>query len=215
MELELYSYWRSSCSWRVRIALSYKGLDFHYAPIHLVRDGGEQHSGEYRLRNPMEEVPVLYVQGQALSQSTAILEYLEEVYPEPALLPNSAMERARVRQLSQIINSGTQPIQNLGVMQKLAKDCGLDKAATQKWSKDWISRGLGAFAQAVASFGGRYSYGDEVSLADCCLVPQLYNARRFGVDLAPLAELVAIESRLSSLPAFVAAHPDAQPDAQL
>jgi maleylpyruvate isomerase len=214
MDLELYSYWRSSCSWRVRIALHHKGLGFHYEPIHLVRDGGEQHSGEYRLRNPMEEVPVLYVQGEPLSQSMAILEYIEEVHPEPALLPKSPMDRARVRQLVQIISSGIQPIQNLGVMQKLAKDYGLDKPATQKWSKDWISRGLGAFAQAVASWGGRYSYGDEVSLADCCLVPQLYNARRFGVDLGLLDRLVAIESELSSQPAFVAAHPDAQPDAQ-
>ena len=214
MELELYSYWRSSCSWRVRIALHYKGLDYHYKPIHLVRDGGEQHSGEYRLRNPMEEVPVLYVDGEPLSQSMAILEYLEECCPEPSLLPSDAKERARVRQLSQIINSGTQPIQNLGVMQKLARDFAVDKESTQKWSRDWIERGLTAFADLARGFGGKYSCGDKVTIADCCLVPQLYNGRRFGVNMEPLADLVAIEKRLALLPAFVAAHPDAQPDAQ-
>ena len=213
MERVLLGYWRSSSSWRVRIALNWKGLAYETVPVHLVADGGRQHRPEHRALNPMRQVPVLLEDGRPLSQSVAILEYLEERHPEPPLLPSDPWERACVRQLTELINSGIQPIQNLAVMQRLKGEFALEPAQAKAWSRGWIEQGFVALEALVETVGGRYSVGDAVSFADLCLVPQLYNARRFEVDLRQFPRLTAIEDRLVELPAFVKAHPDQQPDA--
>ena len=213
MSLTLASYWRSSCSWRVRIALNLKGMSYETLSVHLVKDGGEQHMDAHRGRNPMRELPVLLVDDQPIAQSMAILEYLEETQPKPALLPSSSIDRARVRQMAEVINSGIQPIQNLRVMQKLGRDFDLPKEAQVGWSRDWITFGFDALTKLIESHGGTHSFGDSISMADLCLIPQLYNARRFSVDLDRYPKLLEIEANLQEHPAFVAAHPDAQPDA--
>lgn len=213
MSLSLRSYWRSSCSWRVRIALNWKGLPYDTIPVHLVADGGQQHGASHQRVNPMREVPVLIVDDQPLAQSLAILEYLEESQPTPPLLPKSPVDRARVRQMAEVINSGIQPIQNLRVMQKLGRDFELPKAAQASWSKDWISFGFDALHQLVEIYGGCYAFGEDVSFADLCLIPQLYNARRFKVDLERYPRFLDIEKACEQHPAFAAAHPSQQPDA--
>jgi maleylpyruvate isomerase len=212
--MKLYNYWRSSSSWRVRIALNLKGLTYEYVPVHLVKDGGEQHTPAYRALNPLRTVPTLeFTEGgtvRHLSQSLAILEFLEERYPSPALLPAEFWARARVRMMAELVNSGIQPLQNLAVLQRVKGELkGDDKA----WAAHWIGRGLEALHAMVQQTAGRYCMGDDVSFADVCLVPQLYSARRFGVELAPYALLTRIEAECAQLPAFQAAHADTQPDA--
>ena len=214
MAYTLRSYFRSSCSWRVRIALAYKGLSYETIPVHLLHDGGQQHSDAHRSANPMRELPVLLVGDEPLAQSMAILEYLEESHPSPSLLPTDALSRARVRQMAEVINSGIQPIQNLRVMQKLQKDFNLEKAQTKVWSADWIKFGFDALEKLVCKHGGQYCFGDAVSFADACLVPQVFNARRFDVELSAYPNLTRIEEALNQLPAFEAAHPSKQPDAE-
>jgi maleylacetoacetate isomerase len=213
MDLVLRSYWRSSCSWRVRIGLHWKGLPYKTAAVHLVAEGGQQHGETHRALNPMREVPVLLVNGKPLAQSLAILEYLEETHPHPPLLPEEPIDRARVRQMAEVINSGIQPIQNLRVMQRLGKEFQLEKPDQVEWSRGWIHFGFEALHRLVESHGGTYCFGDQVSLADLCLIPQIYNARRFQVDMNAFPRLVEIETRLHTLPAFIQAHPDQQPDA--
>ena len=213
MNLVLRSYWRSSCSWRVRIALNLKGLAYETLPVHLVEDGGQQHTDAHRSVNPMRELPVLLVNDEPIAQSIAILEYLEEAHPSPSLLPSDSLERARVRQMAEIINSGIQPIQNLRVMQKLGRDFELPKESQVAWSHDWITFGFDGLYPLIEKYSGSCSFGDQISLVDLCLVPQLYNARRFSVDLDRYPKLVAIENHLSAHPAFKAAHPSQQPDA--
>jgi maleylpyruvate isomerase len=213
--LRLYGYWRSSCSWRVRIALNLKGLPYEYVPVHLLQDGGQQHSEAHRARNPMRTVPVLELpdasgKPQYLSQSLAILEYLEECHPTPALLPQDPLARARVRMLAEMVNSGIQPLQNLSVMQHVKGQLAQDDKA---WSAHWITRGLTALQQSVQESAGRYCVGDSVSFADVCLIPQLYASRRFGVDPAAFPVLSRIEAECEKLPAFQAAHASRQPDA--
>jgi maleylpyruvate isomerase len=212
--VKLYNYWRSSASWRVRIGLNLKGLSYEYVPVHLVKDGGEQHSEAYRAINPMRSVPTLeFTEGgkvRHVAQSMAILEYLEERHPSPALLPADPYLRARCRMLSEMVNSGIQPLQNLGVLQRIKGELKGDEKA---WSAYWIDRGLAAFQAAVQETAGTYCLGEAVSFADIYLVPQLYGARRFGVDLQPYALLTRIEAACASLPAFQAAHADRQPDA--
>ena len=208
--MKLYGYWRSSCSWRVRIALALKGLDYTAVPVHLTRDGGEQHGPTHRQRNPMGQVPVLeLVDGRHLSQSLAILDYLEEAYPTPALLPEDRWARARCRQLAETINAGVQPLQNLAVMQRL-KDLGVDPT---EWSRHFITTGLDALEAAVDRTTGPFLAGDAPSWADLCLVPQLYNARRVDCDTSRWPRLCAAERAALAVPAFHLTHPDHQPDA--
>jgi maleylpyruvate isomerase len=212
--MKLYNYWRSSSSWRVRIALNLKGLSYEYVPVHLVKDGGEQHSEAYRAINPTRTVPTLELSEggklHRLGQSVAILEYLEERHPSPALLPGDPFLRARCRMLAEMVNSGIQPLQNLSVLQRIKGELkGDDKA----WCAYWIDRGLAGFQAVAQETAGTYCVGDTVSFADIFLVPQLYSARRFGVDLGPYALLTRIEAACASLPAFQAAHADRQPDA--
>jgi maleylpyruvate isomerase len=211
--MKLYSYWRSSSSWRVRIALAWKGLAYDLVPVHLLRDGGEQHLPEFVARNPAQQVPVLVEDDGpdgpfVLTQSMAIIEYLEERHPEPPLLPPDPRARARVRELAQLVNSGIQPLQNLAVQQKL-REAGLDPIPMVR---GFVATGLDALEQRARSGGGKFLVGDAPTMADLYLVPQLYASRRVGVDVDAFPTLRAIELRCERLPAFQRAHPDAQPD---
>lgn len=212
--LVLWNYWRSSASWRVRIGLGLKGLAFEYRAVHLLKDGGEQRGEAHRARNPMAQIPVLQLGADdrtapRLSQSLAILEYLDETHPEPPLLPREPFARARVRQLAELVNSGIQPLQNLIVLDKV-KELGGDP---KTWSAFFIARGLDALEIEARAGKDRFLAGPVPTLADVCLVPQIYNARRFGADPAAWPRLLEIEAACSELPAFQAAHPDRQPDA--
>ena len=210
--ISLYSYFRSSCAWRVRIALALKGLSFELFPVHLMRDGGEQHRPEFHKQNPLEQVPVLEVNlGSTLfrlTQSMAILEYLEELYPNPALLPEGAEQRARVRQLSEIINSGIQPIQNLRLQQELRAH-GVDPTP---FVQGFIQGGLEALEHIARGSASRYMVGNQVTFADAFLVPQLGVARRMQVNVEAYPLLRRIERECEALEAFQAAHPEQQPD---
>jgi maleylacetoacetate isomerase len=209
----LHGYWRSSATWRVRLALNLKEIEYEYHSVHLVQDGGEQWKSAYRELNPASEVPTLEIDGVVLAQSLAIIEYLDETRPAPALLPTDPVARARVRQLAEQINASTQPLQNLRVLLKLRDDFAADQSARDAWAAHYIRVGLEAYEALLERCSGRYSVGDEISMADCCLIPQVYNADRFGVDLSPMPRIRSICMSLSSHPAVVAAHPDVQPDA--
>lgn len=207
----LYGYWRSSAAYRVRIALALKGVPYDDRPVNLRE--GEQAGATHRGRNAMGAVPVLEIDGRTLTQSIAILEYLEETRPEPALSPADPGARALMRALVQIIASDTHPLQNLGVLKRLKTDFGASQEQIDTWYRHWVRRGLEGFEAVTAPVAGRYCVGDAVTLADVCLTPQLYNARRVDTDLTGLDRLVAIDERLRALPAFAAAAPAAQPDA--
>ncbi|HTP28355.1 MAG TPA: maleylacetoacetate isomerase [Anaeromyxobacteraceae bacterium] len=212
MHLALHSYWRSSCSWRVRIGLGIKGLPYDYRPVDLLHE--EQYSTEHRARSPLSQVPVLEIEegGEThlLTQSMAILEWLEERFPSPPLLPTSTLERARVRALAEHVNSGIQPLQNSAAQRWLrAREPGLEA----RWVAHWLTIGLAGLEQAVEHGAGRFCHGDAVTLADIFLVPQLYAARRFGVELAPCPTLLRIEAACRDLAPFRQAEPPAQPDA--
>ncbi|RMG14904.1 MAG: maleylacetoacetate isomerase [Deltaproteobacteria bacterium] len=208
--MKLYGYWRSSCTYRVRIALYHKGIPFETVPVHLVEGGGAQHQAPYRSLNPMRQVPYLELpDGRGIAQSMAILEYLEETHPTPPLLPEHPLERARVRQLAEMVNAGVQPLQNLSVLQAL-KGLGVDAKA---WAASWIARGLAALEAEAKRSAGTYLVGEQLTLADLFLVPQLYNARRFEVDLAPYPTLTRVEAQCLALEAFQRALPERQPDA--
>jgi maleylpyruvate isomerase len=208
--VKLYNYWRSSSSWRVRIALALKSLKYEYVPVHLVRDGGQQHAAAYTAKNPLAQVPTLELaDGTLLRQSLAIIEYLDEAHPNPPLLPKDAIARARVREAAEIINSAIQPMQNLGTLQRL-KALGADEKA---WAKGYIEQGLKALEALASAHGGKYLIGDAVSLADVCLIPQIYGARRFEADLALSPTVAKIADRVAGEKAFAETHPDKQPDA--
>jgi maleylpyruvate isomerase len=216
LALQLYSYWRSSAAYRVRIALHYKGLPFATIAKHLLRDGGEQLQADYLAINPEGRVPALADGPHVISQSLAICEYLEETHPEPRLLPGSALDRAVIRSLAQAIACDIHPLNNLSVLGYLRSRFGADDAAVNGWVAHWIQRGFDALERRVAQLpsDGQHCHGSAVTLADVCLVPQVYNARRFKVDLSAYPKLAAICAHLESLPAFIAARPDAQPDAE-
>jgi len=213
--LKLYSYWRSSAAYRVRIGLNLKALAYELIPVHLVRDGGQQHAPDYAALNPQELVPTLRDGERVLTQSMAILEYLDEVHPPPALLPADAGGRARVRALAQQVACDIHPLNNLRVMQFFDREWNVPQPERDEWTLHWMRTGLGALeTMLVGSFDtGRFCHGAEPGLADCCLIPQLYNARRFHLDLAPYPTLCRIEEACLALPAFDAARPENQPDA--
>lgn len=201
----LFSYWRSSCSWRVRLALNLKEIPYDIKPINLIKSGGEQHSTEYRDVNPMELVPALHIDGHTLIESLAIMHYLEETRPERPLLPQDAYQRAKVRELCEIIASGIQPLQNIGLLSYVGE-------RKKEWGQHWIHRGFRALEKILSTSSGKYCVGDEISMADCCLIPQACNARRFGIDLRQYPNILRIDSELENHPAFRAAHPTKQPD---
>ncbi len=213
--IELFSYWRSSAAYRVRIGLNLKGLPHRITPVHLVREGGEQHSAAYAALNPQELVPTLRHGGRVLQQSMAILEYLDEVFPATPLLPSDAEGRARVRALAQLVACDLHPLNNLRVMQYLERTLQASAEARTAWTLHWMAEGLAAMETLLADHvaTGTFCHGDQPGLADACLVPQLYNAHRFGLALAPYPTLQRIEAACLALPAFDAARPEHQIDA--
>ncbi len=213
--LALHSYWRSSAAYRVRIALGLKELDWRTAGVHLVRDGGEQHSDTYRRLNPQGLVPTLETDAVVLTQSMAIIEYLDERFPEPPLLPADAAGRARVRALAQIVACDIHPLNNLRVLQWLRNHLGADKGQRNQWYRHWISEGFNALEALLRNSRatGRYCHGDTPSLADLCLIPQVYNAIRYECDLEAYPEIRRINTACLELDAFAKAVPEAQPDA--
>jgi maleylpyruvate isomerase len=213
--LKLYGFWRSTATWRVRIALEYKGIAYDYEPIDLSKGVEKQHSDEYRSKNPMRQVPLLEIDGAAgglrIAQSIAIIEYLDERFPEPRLLPEDPVLRARARQLAEMTNSGIQPLQNTSVQGFVRDELKADEKA---WTRHWVSRGLAALEVVTAETAGRFSIGDSISLPDILLVPELNFARRFSIPLDPYPTLTRIEAACADLPAFARAHADRQPDAR-
>jgi maleylacetoacetate isomerase len=209
----LYSYWRSSSAYRVRIALNLKQIDYRQEPVHLVRDGGEQNSPGYRAINPLGLVPALVHRDRTIVQSMAICEYLEEVFPARPLLPEDPAGRARVRSIAQSIASEIQPLNNLGVINYLRDAMHQDEAAISEWLKHWLARGFSAVESWLsAAECGLYCHGDEPTLADCFLVPQVYNAERFSCDLEPFPIIRRIAGQCRSLSAFDRAAPENQAD---
>ena len=212
--MKLYGYWRSSASYRLRIALNWKGIEREEVEINLL--GGEHRGPEYLAINPQGLVPSLEEGGRIFGQSLAILEYLEETHPDPPLLPSNPAERARVRQLALVIACEIHPLQNSGVRQHLREAHGFDGDDEDAWLKHWNLRGLAALETLVAGHSetGAFCHGDTPTLADICLVPQLYNARRGGCDLAPYPSLVRIDEKCLGLDAFARAAPEQQAHAR-
>jgi maleylpyruvate isomerase len=209
--MRLYSYWRSSASWRVRIALAWKGIAYECVPVHLAK--GQQNAAGYVGEvNPLSQVPVLELDGappHRIAQSLAIIEYLEERFPDPPLLPTEPLLRARARQLAEMVNAGIQPFQNLPTL-SYVKDLRGDEKA---WAQHFIGRGLRALERAARETAGTFLVGGQPTIADVCLVPQLYAARRFELGLDAYPTLLRAEAACAMMPAFAAAHADRQPDA--
>ncbi|MEE4294644.1 MAG: maleylacetoacetate isomerase [Xanthomonadales bacterium] len=213
--LQLYDYWRSSSAYRVRIALNLKGLSYRQIPVHLVRDGGQQNRQDYRELNPLGLVPVLVHGEHVIVQSMAICEYLEERFEAVPLLPRDAEGRARVRGLVQTVCAEIQPLNNLSVMQYLKGEMGLDSARYGAWYAHWIARGFRAVETWLSSDdSGDFCHGNQPGLADCYLVPQVYNAERFKCDMEPYPRIREVVARCRALEAFSRAAPEAQPDAE-
>ena len=213
MALQLYSYWRSSAAYRVRIALGLKGLDYETLSTDLV--AGAHKADAYRLTNPQGLVPALVHDGTTIAQSLAIIEYLDETFAEPPLLPGDPLQRATVRAMAQAIACDIHPLNNLRVMNYLKAELGHPDADVNVWYGHWIHEGFAGLEQLVGqhSASGRYCFGDAPTLADTCLVPQIFNARRFNIDISGFPRLLAVDAHLTALPAFVAAAPGNQPDA--
>lgn len=211
----LHGYWRSSASYRVRMALNLKGLDWTSRPVHLVRDGGQQHSEDYRTLNPQRLVPTLEIDGLVITQSMAMLEYLEERHPEPSLLPEDAAGRARVRAIANAIACDIHPLNNLRVLTYLVGELGASEQAKLDWYRHWTEQGL-VQVEALLSDGqaGRFCHGDRPTMADCCLMPQVYNARRFDCALDAVPKIVEICDAMSTIPAIAGAAPELQDDAE-
>lgn len=210
----LYGYFRSSAAFRVRIALNLKGLDYERVAVHIAK--GKQYEPEFRSLNAQALVPVFRDGDISLTQSLAIIEYLDEVYPEVALMPRDAIGRARVRALSLLVACEIHPLNNLRVLRYLTKELGVSEAQKNAWYHHWVNSGLADLEQTLTTQpgAGKFCYGDSPTLADLCLVPQLFNARRFEVDLTPYPTLLAIDARCMQLQAFQDARPAAQPDAE-
>ncbi|KAA2285385.1 maleylacetoacetate isomerase [Arenimonas fontis] len=214
--IRLYSYWRSSAAYRVRIALNLKGLPYEIVPVHLLKDGGEQHKPAYADLNPQELVPVLLHGNRILRQSMAIIEYLDETWPDRPLMPTTARDRQRVRAIAQMIACDVHPLNNLRVLQYLENTLGLAQEARDAWVRHWVAAGLSAVEQVLEDnpSTGTFCDGEVPTLADCCLVPQVYNAERFKVDMTPYPTIRRIVGECLALDAFDKARPEHQPDAQ-
>jgi maleylacetoacetate isomerase len=215
-DFALYGYFRSSAAFRVRIALNLKGLQADLRFVHLLKEGGQQHGDAYKAVNPQELIPTLVHDGQAIGQSLAIIEYLDEVVPEPALLPHDPAARARVRQIALAVACDIHPLNNLRVLQYLRHRLGVDDAARADWQHHWMVTGFAALETMLVRDGqtGRFCHGDLPGLADVCLIPQMANARRIDMDLSPYPTLRRIEEAAYDLQAFTAGRPENQPDAE-
>ncbi|MFQ5562963.1 MAG: maleylacetoacetate isomerase [Parvularculaceae bacterium] len=210
--MKLFGYWRSSATYRVRIALALKGLDYDYAPVNLLK--GEQREADYAGVNPQGLVPALITDdGATLTQSLAIIEYLEERFPEPSLLPADPNDRGRARGIAYALACEAQPFMNLRIQQYLKNDRGFDEAAMKDWLNRFAGAAMAAVEKIVAETGGAFCVGDTPTIADACLVPQMFGAARFGVDVSDFKRLNEINERCNALDAFRKAHPDNQPDA--
>jgi maleylacetoacetate isomerase/maleylpyruvate isomerase len=213
--IDFHGYFRSSSSYRCRIALGLKGIQARFHAVHLVKDGGQQRGAAYAALNPQKLVPTFEVDGRVLTQSPAILEWLEEAYPEPPLLPREPLDRAEVRAFCAAIACEIHPLQNLRVLQYLETEFGADQAARNRWCQRWIGDGLAASEALLARrTAARFCFGEAPGMADVYLVPQIFAAGRFGVDLGPMPRLRAVHAACEALPAFAAAHPARQPDAE-
>lgn len=210
----LYSYWRSTAAYRVRIALNLKGIAYDTVPVDLVADGGQQHAPDYVAKNPAHLVPTLELSGgKLLTQSLAIIDYLDAIRPNPALLPEDALLRARTLAVAHVVAMDIHPVNNLRIVQHLAAEFGADDAAKAGWMRHWMAKGFDALS-AMLEPGMPFAMGAEVTLADICITAQIYNAHRWGLDLAPYSRLTEIEQNCLALPAFDAARPENQPDAK-
>ena len=214
--MNLYNYFRSSASFRVRIALNLKGLPYEYAVVHLTRDGGQQFDPAFRAINPDALIPVLDDDGRTLTQSLAIMEYLEETHPDPPLLPATPLDRAYVRSIALAIACEIHPLNNLRVLRYLVRDLKVSDEQKNAWYRHWVEQGLASIeARLVAERkSGRYALGDAVTLADVVIVPQIFNAKRFDCRLDHVPTVVGIFDRCMELPAFIEAQPARQPDAE-
>jgi maleylacetoacetate isomerase len=215
--MKLYTYYRSSAAFRVRIALNLKGLHYDSIPIHLVKDGGQQRHQGYLEKNPQGLVPMLQTEDeQNLSQSMAIIEYLEEVFPQPALLPESPVQRAQVRAISQAIACDIHPLNNLRVLQYLTNTLKQDVEQKNTWYRHWVKQGFAALEVTLSSSEttGRFCFGDTPGMADCLLIPQVYNAQRFAVNMADYPTIAGINESCLALDEFAQALPENQPDAE-
>jgi maleylacetoacetate isomerase/maleylpyruvate isomerase len=211
MTLTLHSYWRATAPYRVRIALNLKGLPFDYAPVNLL--SGDQRGEAYKRLNPQGLTPALETdEGQVLTQSLAILEWLEEVHPVPPLLPADAFGRARVRAMAALVACDIHPLNNLRVQQQLTR-MGVDADARLAWTQRWIEDGFQALEPMIAAYTSGFAFGAEPTIADCLLIPQVYSAERYDLPLTPYPAIAAVVARCEAHPAFLAAHPDRQPDA--
>jgi maleylpyruvate isomerase len=215
--LKLYSYFRSSAAYRCRIALALKGLAHDTEFIHLTKDGGQQHTPAYRALNPQALLPTLEHDGRVITQSLAIIEYLDEIAPQPKLLPGDALQRAHIRAFALAIACDVHPLNNLRVLNYLKGaikgEAGETQAAADAWYRHWVATGLAACEALLPTAKTRWCFGAEPTLADICLVPQMYNARRYACDLSAVPRLVAIDASAATLPAFAQSAPEAQPDA--
>ena len=211
--MKLYGYWRSSAAYRVRIALNLKELPFESIAVHLVKNGGEQHTDNYVALNPTHLVPTLDDNGFILNQSLSIIDYLDSKYPQNSLYPETIEEKYKVHALSLDIACEIHPVNNLRVQQYLVNELNVDDAAKLAWSYYWMGTGFAAIEKKLASSAGLYCFGDNISLADLCLVPQVYNANRFNLDMSAFPLINAIVSRCNLLPAFIDALPENQHDA--
>jgi maleylacetoacetate isomerase len=211
--VKLYTYFRSSAAYRVRIALNLKGLGSEMIPIHLQKQGGLNKTPEYRAVNPQMRLPALQLDsGEVLIQSLAIIEYLDEVHPKPPLLPRDPIERAKVRAIAQLIACDIHPLNNVGPLRYLKNELGQDQAKIDAWYHHWILEGFAAMETMIRA--APYACGGEVTLADVCLVPQVYNARRLKVPLDRFPKIVAVDAACAKLTAFEQARPENQPDAE-
>lgn len=210
--MKLYTYWRSSAAWRVRIALALKGVNYQAVPINLIAAGGQQHNADYIALNPQHLVPTFVLDdGTALTQSLAIIDWLEAEYPLPPLLPTNAIARAKNITAAHLIAMDIHPINNLRVLKTLTDQFGADADAKTKWMQHWMKSGFNALHEMLGA--GPFAFGDQPTLADICLIPQLYNARRWGMDLSAWPKLIAVEKSCRDLTAFSSTAPEAQPDA--
>lgn len=214
--IRLYNYFRSSASFRVRIALNFKGLPYDYAPVHLLKDGGQQLAASFRTLNPESLVPVLDDDGAVLTQSLAIIEYLEETRPKPPLLPRDAHERAYVRSIALAIACDIHPLNNLRVLRYLVRTLAVSEEQKNAWYRHWIEHGLASLEARLLSEArsGRYTLGDMVTLADVVIVPQIFNAQRMDCNLSSIPTIMRIFDNCMQLPAFIEAQPSSQPDAE-
>lgn len=210
--MKLYSYFRSSAAFRVRIALNLKGLSYDTQAVHLLKQGGEQHLAEYAAINPSELVPTLLDQQYVLTQSLSILEYLEEAYPKTALLPQNLQQRAQIRAFAQHIACEIHPLNNLRVLQYLEQTLAVSNSEKTAWYQHWIKLGFHSLEQQLQHSNGKYCFGEQASFADCCLIPQVYNAKRFQIDLTEYPKIQSIYTHCMQLAAFQQAAPEQQAD---